>query len=89
MRLIGVKENLSINGKAIEYLTDKLKGQQVFIKYDNIKYDDDNRLLCYMYLKNKTFVNVHLLKTGLVLLDETIIHRYYDKFKSLGIGINE
>lgn len=89
VRLIGVRENLLINGKAIEYLTEKLKGQQVYIKYDNTKYDDENRLLCYLYLKNKTFVNVHLLKTGLVLLDETIVHRYFEKFKLLGVDNNE
>ncbi|HPA16001.1 MAG TPA: site-specific DNA-methyltransferase [Desulfobacterales bacterium] len=60
IRLIGVKEKKVNNMEAIQYLMDQLKGQKVFLKFDNEKYDEDNNLLCYIYLKNKTFINAHL-----------------------------
>jgi len=66
IRLIGVKENPDHREEAIQYLSEKTKGQQVYIKYDVKAYDADNNLLCNLYLKNKTFVNNHLIKSGLV-----------------------
>ncbi len=80
IRLIGIKENPVINGKATDYLIGKLKGKKVFLKYDNIKYDADNNLLCYLYLENKTFINAHLLKNGLVDVDKSNDFKYKEKF---------
>ncbi len=64
VRLIGVKEKKEVNGKAIEFLQLKTKGQKVFLKYDNTKHDENNHLMVYLYLKNKTFLNAHLIKNG-------------------------
>jgi site-specific DNA-methyltransferase (adenine-specific) len=50
------------------------------MKYDRIKYDDNNNLMCYLYLKNKTFINAHLLKAGLADVDETLDFKYKGKF---------
>ena len=83
VRLIGIKQNPQINGKAIEFLLSKFKGKKVFLKYDNIKYDIDNHLMVYMYLENKTFINAHLLKNDLALVDESIDYKYKDKFRTL------
>ena len=83
IRLIGIKENPSANGEATKFLIEKLKGQKVFMKYDQIKYDDNNNLLCYLYLKNKTFINAHLLKERLVLVDNSIDFKYKSKFLNL------
>ncbi len=69
VRLIGIKQNPAINGKAIEYLVNKLQGKQVFLRYDEVKYDQENNLMVYLYLKNKTFINAHLLKEKLALVD--------------------
>ncbi len=80
VRLIGVKENVEINGQAKEYLISKTKGQKIFLKYDKQKYDEKNRLLCYLYLKNKTFINAHLIKEKLALVDTSINFKYKDKF---------
>ncbi len=85
IRLIGIKEKPSVNGEATKFLSEKLKGQKVFMKYDQIKYDNDNNLFCYLYLKNKTFINVHLLKAGLVEVDTAIDFKYIGKFKTLSI----
>lgn len=83
VRLIGVKQNPQINGKATEFLLSKFKGKKVFLKYDEIKYDTDNHLMVYMYLENKTFINAHLLKNGLALVDESFDYKYKTKFLSL------
>jgi site-specific DNA-methyltransferase (adenine-specific) len=41
----------------------------VTLKYDVVKHDESNNLLAYVYLKNKTFVNAHLIKFGLAHVD--------------------
>ena len=69
IRLIGIKEKQTTKEKAINFLMEKTRGKKVFMKYDEIKYDNSNNLLCYLYLENKTFLNAHLLKNGLVDLD--------------------
>lgn len=83
IKLIGIKENPIINGKATDFLNDKLKGKKVFLRYDNIKHDSDNNILCYLYLENKTFINAHLIKNGLVKVDSQIDFKYKDKFIKL------
>ncbi len=83
IKLIGIKEDAVINGKATDFLIGKTKGKRVFLKYDNIKYDKENNLLCYLYLENKTFLNAHLIKNGLVQVDNTIDFKYKDKFQAL------
>ena len=83
VRLIGIKEKQSVNGEATRFLFDKLKGQKVYMKFDQIKYDDENRLLCYLYLKNKTFINAHLLKAGLAEVDSMMEFKYKEKFLRL------
>lgn len=80
VKLIGVKEDPIINGKATSFLIDKTKGKKVFLRYDTEKYDSDNNLMCYLYLENKTFINAHLVKNGLVQVDNTINFKYKSKF---------
>jgi DNA modification methylase len=82
IRLLGVKERLDKNGEAVEFLREKTRGQKVFLKFDNIKYDENNNLLCYLYLANKTFLNVHLIRTGLVDVDTSLDYKYRSKFLS-------
>ncbi|MFA6979779.1 MAG: DNA methyltransferase [Ignavibacteriaceae bacterium] len=83
VKLIGIKEDPKINGKATSFLTDKTKGKRVFLKYDNLKYDSENNLLCYLYLENKTFINAHLIKNGMVEVDNKTDYKYMNKFKAL------
>ncbi|MCX8022134.1 MAG: DNA methyltransferase [Syntrophorhabdaceae bacterium] len=80
VRLIGVKEKKVVNGEAIAFLHKKLKGQKIFIKFDNIKHDNENNLLCYVYLKNKTFINAHLIKEGLADVDTEIDFKLKNNF---------
>ena len=83
IKLIGVKAKKESFEEAITFLRKKLKGQKVYLKYDNIKYDTNNNLLVYLYLKNKTFINAHLLKTGFVEVDDSFDYMYKEKFIKL------
>ncbi|MCL2025367.1 MAG: thermonuclease family protein [Leptospirales bacterium] len=80
IKLIGIKQNPVMNGKAAEFLREKLKGKRVFIRHDEIKYDNDNNLMAYLYLENKTFINAHLLKAGLADVDDSVEFKYREKF---------
>jgi endonuclease YncB( thermonuclease family) len=66
--------------EAIEFPTQKTRGQKVFPKLDNIKHDDENNLLRYLYLRNKTFVNAHLIKNGLADVGVAKDYKYKSNF---------
>jgi len=83
VRLIGIKAIVGKEEEAMKWLWDKLKGQSIYLKFDQIKYDETSHLLSYLYLKNKTLINLHFLRTNLVRLDETFAFRYYDRFKAI------
>ncbi|HOQ83745.1 DNA methyltransferase [Candidatus Syntrophosphaera thermopropionivorans] len=82
IRLLGIKELPQKKQEAIKYLKDKTLGQKVFLTFDNLKYDDDNNLLCYLYLWNKTFINAHLIKNGLADVDTENEYKYKTRFLS-------
>lgn len=83
VRLLGIKELKTNNNMAVEYLLEKVMGKKVLLKFDEIKHDEANNLLCYLYLQNKTFINAHLIKKGFVDVDTSIKHRYLSKFVRL------
>lgn len=83
IRLLGLKENPSVNGKAINFLNEKTRGQRVFMRFDGLKYDDQNNLLCYLYLQNKTFLNARMIRARLALPDTERDYKYKDKFIKL------
>ena len=80
VQLLGVQPNPKFENFAIEFLKEKFKKRKVFLKYDTVKYDNENNLLCYVYLDNKTFVNNHLIRTGFVTVDESFDYKYKKKF---------
>jgi site-specific DNA-methyltransferase (adenine-specific) len=80
IRLLGVKENPGKYDEAIQFLKEKTKNQKVFMRYDAIKHDRQNHLLCYLYLGNKTFLNAHLIKSGLAKTDTHIDFKYKSRF---------
>ncbi|MCU0418905.1 MAG: thermonuclease family protein [Cyclobacteriaceae bacterium] len=83
IKLIGVKSDPVVNGKATTFLIEKTKGKKVFMRYDNVKYDSENNLLCYLYLENKTFLNAHLIKNGLAVVDSNTDFKYKEKFNKI------
>lgn len=81
--LIGIKVVKAKEKFALEYLKRKLTGQKLFLRYDKDKYDPNGNLLVYLYLKNKTFINAHLIKNGLVDVDLENEYSLKDKFVKL------
>ena len=83
IKLIGIKTDVSKLDEALRFLNLKLKNQRVFLKYDSLKYDKENNLLVYLYLKNKTFINAHLIKNRLAQVDSSLNFKYKDKFLAM------
>jgi site-specific DNA-methyltransferase (adenine-specific) len=80
--------------KAIAFLKDLTTGNRIFLKYDNLKFDDSKNLLAYVYLVNKTFLNAKLISNGFAQCDESVDFQYKDRFlkyeeeaKVNGLGI--
>ncbi|MCM8774717.1 MAG: thermonuclease family protein [Candidatus Omnitrophica bacterium] len=96
VKLLGVKpiEEADYKQKAILFLKNLITGNRVYLKYDNLKFDDEKNLLAYVYLTNKTFLNAKLIMNGLVRCDRKLNFQYKDRFikyedeaKSKKIGI--
>lgn len=80
VNLIGITPDANVADKAIDYIKSKTKGRKVYLRFDDVKYDDNNNLLCYLYLDNKTFINAHLLKSKLAMVDTKMDYKYKLKF---------
>lgn len=80
IKLLGIKENPQFSDKAIDFLQSKFQKRKIFLKYDAIKYDAENNMLCYVYLDNKTFINNHLVRTGYVTVDTDFEYSCKNKF---------
>jgi len=83
IKLLGVKNNPDKSKEAINFLKDKTSKQRIFLRFDNLKYDKNNNLLCYLYLQNKTFINAHLIKNGYVSVNQDMDYKYKEKFINL------
>ena len=83
VRLLGVKPIKEKKREAFEFLSRKIGKGKVYLKFDAQKYDRQNRLLAYLYMKNRTFVNAHLIKKGLAEVDPEIPFRLMQKFSKL------
>ena len=80
VKLLGVEPNPTKIEQATDYLLNKTKGHKVYMRFDEIKYDSQNQLLCYLYLENRTFINAHILKEKLAIADTSIAYKYRNKF---------
>ena len=80
IKLLGIKENPQFSDKAIDFLQSKFQKRKIFLKYDAVKYDAENNMLCYVYLDNKTFINNHLVRTGYVTVDTDFEYSCKNKF---------
>jgi site-specific DNA-methyltransferase (adenine-specific) len=80
IRLIGVKIVPGTKEEAISYLREKCRKRRVFLRFDTEQYDPEGNRLCYLYLDNKTFVNLHLIRSGFVEVDEESEYQHKKKF---------
>ena len=83
INLIGVKSNGKGSADAVRFVENLTEGQKVFLRFDQGIHGEDNGLWCYLYLKNKTFVNAHLIKSGLVDVDRASDYRMKSRFVTL------
>jgi len=83
VRLLGVKEQPKVREEATQFLIDKTKNQSIYLRFDKPEYDSSSNLFAYVYLKNKTFLNAHLIKKGLALAETTINYKNKQKFTKL------
>ncbi|MFI5355151.1 MAG: DNA methyltransferase, partial [Desulfobaccales bacterium] len=70
------------------YLTERLLGKLVILKFEGEEPLDKESLEAYIYLKNRIFINAHLIKAGLAEADATVKHRLKAKFIRL-MGPNQ
>ena len=80
VKLLGIKPIPQFENEAVKFLQEKFKKRKVFLKYDSVKHDRENNLLCYVYLDNKTFINNHLVRTGFVDVDTSFDYVCQNKF---------
>lgn len=86
VKLLGIKSKPETCSEAVDFLKKKFWKRKVFLKFDTVKYDKDKNLLCYLYLDNKTFINNHLVRTGLVDVETSFDYSCKAKFlKSLPV----
>jgi len=83
IRLIGIKTNEEKQTEALEFLRLKTDKQKVYLRFDEREFDEQNQRYCYLYLKNKTFLNAHLIKHGFVDVDASFSYKNQKKFLKL------
>jgi len=71
VKLAGITAKKGQEKEFKEFLVERVKGQKVYFKFEKEKYDSDDNLLCYLYLRNKTFINAHLVKYGYAEIDHS------------------
>jgi DNA modification methylase len=69
--------------ETIHYLQDYLLGKGVIVKYAAPQQSDNNVSKAYVYLKNKIFINAFLIKSKLGSIDNSISHKFTNKFLKL------
>lgn len=82
VRLLGIRESQETSDSAVQFLRTRTSGQKVSMEFDETKFDEEGNLLCYLYFKNRTFLNLHLVRTGLVEVDTSRDYRFKSKFLS-------
>jgi modification methylase len=75
IRLLGVKPIIEKGNEAVAFIQQLTKGQKVYLKFDEQHPDNGEIPLAYLYLKNKTFVNMHLIKNRLAEVDTSREYR--------------
>ena len=80
VKFLGIK--VKKREETLQYLHRYILGKDVFLRF----YDNgimDNKVMAYVYLKNKIFVNSYLIKSGLAIPDFSVDHKYKEKFIKL------
>jgi len=80
--LIGIKINTDKHIEALEFLKKKTDKQKIYLRDDEAIIGSP-KTFKYVYLKNKTFINAHLIKHGYADVDESYEYKNQKKFIKL------
>jgi site-specific DNA-methyltransferase (adenine-specific) len=81
VRLLGVKHIEGKEDEALEFLRKATRGRKVFLRSDPAVPESEGTVAAYVYLRDRTFLNAHLIKRGLASADETVPHRFLERFR--------
>lgn len=81
VRIMGVSINDEVG--TLEYLRRYVLGREVFLRPRDRGGSGRKVIRAYVYLKNKIFINAHLIKSGLGSPDSSVRHRLAAKFMQL------
>ncbi len=84
LRLLGIRPRPGAEEEAVGFLRARTRGQKVFVGDETTL--PDGTKAGYLYLKNRTLLNAHLLKRGLALADDSVPHRHSKRFASYQKG---
>jgi endonuclease YncB( thermonuclease family) len=79
VRFLGVR--IDNKAETLAYLRSRILGKKVFLRDEQIIGGD--LISAYVYLKNRIFVNAHLIKCGWGFPDLSVNHRLHDRFIKL------
>lgn len=82
IRLLGVKPKPDPSEAALAFLRQKILKRPIYLRYDEMRYDRASCEMAYVYMKNKTFINLHLVKKGLADVDTEYPFKYQAKFEN-------
>lgn len=77
--LLGVKVLKKGYDAAMSFLKEKVLKKRVLLKFDDAV-DSSKERMVYLYLENKTFVNMHLIRTGHVSVETSFPYKNQEKF---------
>ncbi len=83
VRLAGIREVPTRNVAALEYLEQAVRGKQVYFRPEDREAVNGDTFSAYVYLRNRTFVNAHLIKRGLADADTETEYSMKEKFTRL------
>lgn len=82
VRLLGVKTVK--RDETLNYLKNYILGKEIILKINENQSVDGDTVNGYVYLKNKIFINLYLIKSGLAVPDTSLVHKQMEKFLSAG-----
>lgn len=81
VKFLGIKSENKNETK--DYLQNYILGKNVFLKFNDSYSIENNTVSAYVYLKNKIFINANLIKLGLAAPNNSLDHKYKEKFSKL------
>jgi len=83
IQLIGITKRKGCEMEAQSFLEQKTNAQYIYVAYDPEVRSTNHIVKVYLYLKNKTFINAHLLKNKLVDAETSYSYKHKNKFIKL------